>query len=153
MKGLITLIALCFAFSAWSDVTYPVKNFKYISDWDYSEEVQNSDKYVVMVFSSKSCLERINVDYSCFLFEKKLDYFIPGFSSIIKVVGLNTFFENYSVVSQFNVQNVPTVIILKDNKIIKRFESTHAQPDINNGRMGWQDELLKEVLDTVQRIR
>lgn len=153
MKGLITLIALCFAFTAWSDVTYPVKNFKYISDWDYTEEVQSSDKYVVMVFSSKSCLERINIDYSCFLFEKKLDYFIPGFSSKVKIVGFNTYFENYSVVSQFNVQHNPTIIIIKDNQILKRFESTYAYPDLNNGRLGWQDELLKEVLDTVQKIR
>lgn len=153
MKGLITLIALCFAFSAWSEVTYPVKNFKYISDWDYQEEVQNSDKYVVMVFSSKSCLERTIIDYSCFLFEKRLDYFIPGFSSKVKVVGFNTYFENYSVVSQFNVQNVPSVIIIKDNQIIKRFETSYEQPDLNNGRLGWQDELLKEVLNTVNQIR
>lgn len=153
MKGLLTLIALCFAFSAWSDVTYPVKNFKYISDWDYSTEVQNSDKYVVMVFSSNSCLERTIIDYSCFLFEKKFDYFIPRFSSSVKVVGFNTFFENHSVVSQFMIQKNPTVIIIKDNQIIKRFESAYAQPDLNNGRLGRQDELLKEVLDTVQRIR
>ncbi len=153
MKGLLTLIALCFALSAWSDVTYPVKNFKYISDWDYQDEVQNSDKYVVMVFSSKSCLERINIDYSCFLFEKKLDYFIPNFSSKVKIVGFNTYFDNYSVVSQFNVQKTPSVIIIKDNQIIKRFESTYAQPDINNGRLDWQDELLRDVLSTVQNIR
>ena len=152
MKGLLTLIALCFAFSAWSDVTYPVKNFKYISDWDYREEVQDSDKYVVMVFSSKSCLERTIIDRSCFMFEKKLDYFVPKFSSSVKVVAFNTYFENYTVVSQFHIQKIPTVIIIKNNQIIKRFEPTYAQADINNGRMGWQDELLKEFLSVLSQI-
>jgi thioredoxin-like negative regulator of GroEL len=152
MKGLLTLIALCFAFSAWSDVTYPVKNFKYISDWDYREEVQDSDKYVVMVFSSKSCLERTIIDRSCFMFEKKLDYFVPKFSSNVKVVAFNTYFENYNVASQFQIQKIPTVIIIKSGQIIKRFEATYAQPDINNGRLGWQDELLKEVLSVVSQI-
>ncbi len=153
MKGLLILLSLCFTVSAWSDVTYPVKNFKYISDWDYREEVQDSDKYVVMVFSSKSCLERVVIDRSCFMFEKKLDYYIPSFSSKVKVVGFNAYFENYTVVSQFYVQKMPTVIILKNNQIIKRFEATFDQPDINNGRMGWQDELLKEVLNTIYQIR
>ncbi len=153
MKGLLFLIMLLFTFSAWSDVTYPVKNFKYISDWDYREEVQDSNKYVVMVFSSKNCLERVVIDRSCFMFEKKLDYYIPSFSSQVKVVGFNAYFENYTVVSQFYVQKMPTVIILKNNQIIKRFEATFDQPDINNGRMGWQDELLKEVLNTIYQIR
>ena len=152
MKSLLTAIVLCFTFSAWSEVTYPVKNFKYISDWDYREEVQESDKYVVIVFSSKSCLERVVTDRSCFLFEKKLDYFVPKFSSNVKVVAFNTYFENYSVASQFFIEKSPTVIIIKNNQIIKRFDPTYAPADINIGRMGWQDELLKEVLNTVSQI-
>ena len=55
-------------------------------------------------------------------------------------MGLNTYLENYSVISQFNVQKVPSVISLKDGQIIERFESSYTQPDINNGRLGWQDE-------------
>ncbi|MBA2404792.1 MAG: hypothetical protein H0V66_08475 [Bdellovibrionales bacterium] len=154
MKGLFTLIALSFAFAAWSfEVTYPVKNIRYISDWDYREEVQNSDKWVVMVFSSKECLERTIIERSCFLFEKKLDYFVPKFSPKVKVVGFNTYFENYSVVSQFHVQKVPSVIIIKNNQIMKVIEPTYQQADINRGRMGWQDELLKEVVETVQKIQ
>lgn len=153
MKYIISLITLCFALSALAEVNYPVKNFKYISDWDYREEIQDSSKYVVMVFSSKSCLERINVDRSCFLFEKKLDYYIPGFSSKVKVVGFNTFFENYTVVSQFNISKMPTVIIMKNNQIIKRMEANYLPYDIMTGRQGWQDELLKEVVSTVSQIR
>jgi len=153
MKYIISLIAVFFVFSALADVTYPVKNYKYISDWDYREEVQDSQKYVVLVFSSKNCLERINIDRSCFLFEKKLDYYIPGFSSKIKIVGFNTFFENYTVVSQFNITKIPTVIIMKNNQIIKRMEATHLQADIMNGRLDWQDELLKEVVTTLSQIR
>ena len=152
MKSLLTLIVLCFAFSAWSDVVYPVNNFKYISDWDYQEEVQNSDKYVVMIFSSKSCLERTIIDRSCFMFEKKLDYYVPSFSKNVKLVGFNTYFENYSVASQFNVRNVPSVIIIKNGQIIKRFETNYAPADINNGRFDWQDELLREVVNTIYQI-
>jgi hypothetical protein len=44
-------------------------------------------------------------------------------------------------------------MIHKNNQILKRFEATYAQPDINNGRMGWQDELLKEVVSTLNQIR
>ena len=153
MKGLFSLILLCCTLSAWADVTYPVNNFKYISDWDYREEVQDSDKFVVMIFSSKTCLERVIIERSCFLFERKLDYFIPSFSPKIKVVGFNAYYDNYTVVSQFNIQKIPTVIILKNNQILKRFEPTYAQPDINNGRMGWQDELLKEVVSSLNQIR
>src|SRR3989344_967218 len=130
MKGLLTLLALSFTFAAWSfDVVYPVKNYQYISDWDYQEEVQDSDKYVVMVFSSKSCLERINIEYSCFLFERKLDYFIPSFFKNVKVVGFNTYMENYQIVSNLKVSGVPSVIIMKDNQIIKRIEPSYQAPD------------------------
>ena len=153
MKGLLTLIATCFAFTAWSGVSYPTIHYKYISDWDYREEVEQSDKFVVMVFSHNSCLERTIIDQTCFLFERKLDYFVPGFSSLVKVVGFNTNFENYHVISQFNVVKVPSVIIIKNNKIIKRMEPSFTQPDITMGRLGWQDELLKDVLNTVNRIR
>jgi thioredoxin-like negative regulator of GroEL len=86
------------------------------------------------------------------MFEKKLDYFVPKFSSNVKVVAFNTYFENYSVVSQFQIQKIPTVIIIKNGQIIKRFEATYAPADINNGRLGWQDELLKEVLNVVSQI-
>ena len=152
MKAILCLLALIFAYSSFaSDVTYPVKNFKFISDWDYREEVQDSDKYVVMVFSSKECLERTIQDRSCFLFEKKLDYFVPKFSKNVKVVGFNTYFENYQVASQFNIRK-PTVIVIKNNKIIQRLEATYLPADWNQGRMGWQDELLKATLDVVSRI-
>jgi hypothetical protein len=153
MKYLIYLITLCFAFSALAEVNYPVKNFKYISDWDYREEVQDSSKYVVMVFSSKNCLERTIVDRSCFLFEKKLDYYIPGFSSKVKVVGFNTFFENYTVVSQFHITKIPTEIILKNDQIIKQMEASYLTYNIMTGRQVWQDKLLKEVVSTVSQIR
>lgn len=153
MKGILILIAFLFAYSAWSDVNYPTKNYKYISDWDYRTEVEESDKYVIMVFSSKSCLERTIIDRSCFLFEKKLDYFVPRFSPLTKVVGFNTYFENYQIANQFQVRKTPSVIIMKNNFIIKRFEPTYERPDVMNGRLDWQDELLKQVLETVMQIR
>ena len=153
MKSILILVEFFLSYSAWSEVTYPIQNFKYISDWDYRQEVQDSDKYVVMVFSSNSCLERTIIERNCFLFEKKLDHFVPGFGPKLKVVGFNTYFENYHVVSQFNIIKVPTVIILKENHVIRRMEASYSTPDVMNGRFAWQDELLKEVLDTVSKIR
>ena len=153
MKGFLILLAMLFAYSSWSaEVTYPTKNYKYISDWDYRTEVQDSDKFVLLVFSNNSCLEWTIPDRSCFLFERKLDYFIPGFSPAIKVIGFNTYFENYQVVSQFQIQKVPTVILMKNNSILRRMEASYELPDVNRGRMGWQDELLKQVLETVRQI-
>jgi hypothetical protein len=153
MKTIIFLLTILVSLSALAEVVYPVKNFKYISDFDYREEVQDSDKFVVMIFSSKECLERVIVDRSCWLFEKKLDYFVPSFSPKIKMVGFNTYFENYTVVSQFHIQKKPTVIIIKNNQILKRIEPNYALPDITVGRMNWQDELLKETVETIYKIR
>lgn len=153
MKKIIFLLTVLMSFSAMAEVVYPVKNFKYISDFDYREEVQDSDKFVVMIFSSKECLERVIVDRSCWLFEKKLDYFVPSFSPKVKLVGFNTYFENYSVVSQFHIQQRPTVIIIKDNQILKRIEPNFARPDMTVGRLSWQDEMLKETIETIYKIR
>ena len=55
-----------------------------------ANEVEQSDKYVVMIFSSRYCLERSIMDRGCFLFERKFDYYIPTLSEKIKVVGFNT---------------------------------------------------------------
>ena len=152
MKKIIFLLTTLISFSAMSEVVYPVKNFKYISDFDYREEVQDSDKFVVMIFSSKECLERVIVDRDCFLFEKKLDYFVPSFSSKVKLVGFNTYFENDNIASQFHIQRRPTVIIIKDNQVLKRIEPYYALPDITVGRLNWQDELLKETIETIYKI-
>jgi thioredoxin-related protein len=75
MKGLLILIAFLFVYSAWSSVEnfpveYPVKNYPYITDFEYDREVRDSDQYILLVFSSKDCLERTIIDRSCFLFEK-----------------------------------------------------------------------------------
>lgn len=153
MKTIIFWLTILMSFSAMAEVVYPVKKFKYISDFDYREEVQESDKFVVMIFSSKECLERVIVDRSCWLFEKKLDYFVPSFSPKVKLVGFNTYFENYSVVSQFHIQQRPTVIIIKDNQILKRIEPRFALPDMTVGRLNWQDEMLKETVETIYKIR
>ena len=158
MKSILILIAFLFAYSAWSSseqssIEYPVKNYNYITDFEYQREVQESDDYVLLVFSSKDCLERTIIDRTCFLFERKLDYFIPSFSSHIKVIGFNTYFENYQTTSMFQIQVRPTVILMKNNSILKRMEATHLSPDLPIGRLDWTDELLKEVLDTVRFIR
>lgn len=153
MKGLILAVSLVFSLGAFaSDVTYPVKNFKYFSELDFTNEVSESDKYVVMVFSSKECLERTARDPICFLFERKLDVFVPKFSPLVKVVAFNTYFDNYQLIQQFQISKNPTVIIIKNNRVLNRFEPKFRQPDINNGRFAWQDELLREVTSTIFRI-
>jgi hypothetical protein len=155
MKSFIAALMLAISFNALSfDPVYPTKNIRYVNDRDYRTEVLDSDKYVVMVFSSDECLERTIIDRSCWLFERKLDYFVPKFSSKVKVIGFNTFFENYGMVRDFNIIKKPTVIIMINGKILKRFEPVFNQPNPNRiPRMDWQDTLLKEVLDVVGQIR
>lgn len=137
-----------------SDPVYPVKNIRYISEFDYPSEVQYSDKYVVMVFSNDSCLERVMIDRTCWLFEKKLDFFIPGFSSKIKVVGFNTFFDNYLMVRDFSIRKTPTVIIMIGGKILERFEPDFSVRRVNRiPQLPWEDQLLKDVLTVIQQIR
>jgi thioredoxin-related protein len=150
MKTIFLLLSFCLSALA-ADVEYPIKNFSYISDFDYREEVEIKDKYVVMVFSSKDCLERTIVDRSCWLFERKLDYFVPKFSPKVKVIGFNTFFENYQVASRFMVQKTPTVIILRNGQQLSRFEADYRYGNWTEGN--WQDRLLKQVLDAVSQIR
>lgn len=157
MKSLLAVLVLMLSVSAFA-VEYPVKNFKYISDFDYREEVLNSDKFVVMVFSSKECLERTITDRSCFLFEKKLDFYIPKFSSKLKFVGFDTYFDNYTVSSEFRITKTPTVIILKNNQIIKRFELAARTynpqtPPYPPYYYSPQDQLLTEVVNTLNQIR
>ena len=144
------LLLLTFSVSAMANIDYPTRNYSYISDFDFREEVEIKDKYVVMVFSNKECLERTIIDRSCWLFEKKLDYFVPKFSPRIKVVGFNTFFENYQVASRFNVRKTPTVIILRNGQQLSRFEADYTYGDWTQGN--WQDRLLKQVLDKVSQI-
>jgi hypothetical protein len=107
-----------------------------------------------MVFSSDECLERVIVDRGCWQFERKLDYFVPKFSSKVKVVGFNTFFDNYSLVNDFHITKTPTVVIMINGKILKRFEPVYMQPNpYQIPRLDWQDTLLKEVLEVVGQIR
>ncbi len=155
MKSLLALMLLALSLNALSfDPVYPTKNIRYVSDRDYRTEVLDSDKYVVMVFSSDECLERTIIDRGCWQFERKLDYFVPKFSSKVKVIGFNTYFDNYSLVSDFNITKKPTVVIMINGKILKRFEPVYYQPNPNHvPRMDWQDTLLKEVLDVVGQIR
>ncbi len=153
MKVLIILASLLLGTQAYAiQIQYPVKNFKYLSESDYRVEVQDSKEYVLVVFSNNDCLERTIIDRSCFMFEKKLDYSLPSFSKKVKVVAFNTYFENYLIANDFNITHTPTVILLKNNQVLKRFEPTNALPDINNGRLSSQDELFKEVLKTVYQI-
>ncbi len=142
---ILMLILLSLVSLAALAVEYPVKNIRYLSTDDYLREVQNSDQYIVMVFSSQECLERIVPERNCWLFERRLDAFTPSFSSKFKVIGFNTYYENYSLVAFFNLVFFPTVIIMKDNYILERLEpQTH---------FGWQDELLKRTLEAVYQIR
>lgn len=153
MKGLLLVLALTTTLSAFaSEINYPVKNYKYFSESDFQTEVSESNKYVVMVFSSKECLERTARDPQCFVFERKLDMFVPKFSPLVKVVGFNTYFDNYLLLQQFQISKVPTVIIIKNNRVLNRIEPKFIRPDINNGRFSWEDELLREVTQTVSRI-
>ncbi len=153
MKSFLLITASLLSFACWSAIEYPVKNYSYISDLDYQSEVQNSDKYVVMVFSSSYCLDRSIVDRSCFLFERKFDSFIPSFSSKVKIVGFNTYFENSYATQLFEITKNPTVIIFKDNLILKKMEASYAPTDVVNGRIYWQDAFLKEVVNEVYKIR
>jgi thioredoxin-related protein len=154
MKFIVTLLTVVFSMGAFaSDPVYPVKNIRYISEFDYRTEVSDSDKYVVMVFSNDSCLERTIIDRSCWLFEKKLDYFVPKFSSKVKVIGFNTYFDNYRVAGDFNIKKDPTVVIINKGQIIKRFEPVYNPQTVPGTiNLGWQDQLLKEVLAVVSQI-
>lgn len=150
MKILAFISTLLFSLASFA-FEYPVKNFQYISDLDYHDEVESSEKYVVMIFSSRYCLERTIVDRSCFLFERKFDYYIPSFSDKIKIVGFNTYFENYQIVNQFMIRSNPTIIIMKNGQQIDRLEPDFQRPDYN--RMSWEDRFLQLVTSKLYQIR
>lgn len=150
MKRLVLICALFTSLTSFG-FEYPVKNYQYISDWDYIDEVERSDKFVVMVFSSRYCLERTIVDRGCFLFEKKFDYYIPSLSDKIKIVGFNTHFENYQIVNQFMITQTPLIIIMKNGKQIDRLEPDFQRPEFN--RMSWEDRFLQLVISKLYQIR
>lgn len=151
MKSFLFALSLTLGLSAFAaDMEYPVQNYKYISEWDYRDEVEVKDKFVVLVFSSKDCLERAIIDRSCWLFEKKFDYFVKKFSPVVKVVGLNTYFENYRVTSQFMIKKNPTIIIMRNGQQLHRFEPKHNAVNIQNGP--WEDQLLQETLNVISKF-
>jgi thioredoxin-like negative regulator of GroEL len=150
MKSLIFIISLFFSLQSIA-FEYPVKNFRFISEWDFHDEVERSDKYVVILFSSSACLERAIHHRSCFLFEKKLDHFIPSFSKQIKMVGVNTYFENYQLKNHFQITKTPVVIVLKNGQQIDRIEPDFARPDYY--RMSWENRFLQLVTSKLYQIR
>lgn len=150
MKTLALLTGLFISISAFA-FEYPVKNFYYISDADYRDEVEQSDKFVVMIFSSRYCLDRTIMDRSCFLFERKFDYYIPSFSEKIKVVGINTYFENQQLVDQFMIRQTPVVIIMKNGEQIDRLAPDFQDPDYY--QMSWEDRFLKLLTSKLYHIR
>ena len=153
MKYLLAALTFLLSLSAFA-IEYPVKNYNYISDFDYRTEVSSSDKFNVLIFSSKECLERVVVSRECFQFERKLDYMIPKFSTKLKFIGFNTYFENYTVSSEFQITKTPTVIILKNNQIIKRFEPVYRpyNPQLPQGQI-WYDSMFTDVVNTLNQIR
>ena len=155
MKALLTAVLIAFGLNALAaDPFYPVNNIRYVSDRDYRTEVLDSDKYVVMVFSSDDCLDPTIIERARWRFEKKMDYFVPNFSTKVKVIGFNTYFENYLIAGDFHITKTPTVIIMFKGQIIKRFEPVYNPANPNRiPQMDWQDVLLQDVLNVVGQIR
>ncbi len=150
MKTLTLLTGLLISISAFA-FEYPVKNFYYITDSDYTDEVEQSDKFVVMIFSSRYCLDRTIMDRSCFLFERKLDYYIPSFSEKIKVIGINTYFENQQLVDQLMIRQTPVVIIMKNGLEIDRLAPDFQGPDYY--QTSWEDRFLELLTTKLYHLR
>ena len=150
MKTLALLTCLLISMSAFA-FEYPVKNFRYLSDSDYRNEVEQSDKYVVMIFSSRYCLERSIMDRGCFLFERKFDYYIPTLSEKIKVVGFNTYYENQQLIDQLMIRQTPVVIIMKNGHEIDRLAPDFQDPDYY--QTSWEDRFLELVTTKLYHLR
>lgn len=160
MKNIAFVLALMFSGFASAASDFPLKNIKILTEWDYTKEVQNSNQYVAMIFSSSACLEKITIDSSCLLFEKRMDYVAPKFSKNVKVVVFNTYFENYRLKDQFSIQKTPTVILMKNGKIVKRLEPdttigrTFARPTLSNPyALTWSEVLFKQTSDLLFSIQ
>ncbi len=153
MKNIAFAFALLFSSLSFATPDFPLKNIKVLTEWDYATQIQNSNQVTAIIFSSSACLERVTMDNNCLLFERRMDYVAPKFSKV-KLVVFNTYFENYRLKNEFNITKIPTVILMKDGKILKRLE-----PDFSIGipagrstlsnpyALSWSEVLFKKTTD------
>ncbi len=151
MKNLIIgFFFLFIALNAFSK-DYPVKNFQYIDEYDFSSHL-NSNKIVAVVFSNSSCLERTYPDRSCMLFERKFDYFVPSFANKVKVIAADLYFQNYSLPQMYQISMLPTVVLFIDGFEVAREEANIRIFDFNTIQLNWEDDLLNRSLQMINKI-
>lgn len=94
-----------------------------VNDDNFEEEVMNTDKTVILEFSSNSCPPCLTM--------------IPTMNSIaknnkdIKVCDVNTSEDNTEeITKKYNIEAFPTIYIIKNGKVVKNFVGATSEEAI-----------------------
>ena len=94
-----------------------------VNDDNFEEEVLNSEKTVVLEFSSNSCPPCLTMIPTMINIAKN--------NEDIKVVNVNTSEENTSKVAEkYNIQAYPTIYIIKNGEVVKEFIGATSEENI-----------------------
>ncbi len=135
-----------------ADSAFPVDHIKYIDGYSFEDEVEMAKGKVVVIFSNGSCLWTSYPARSCFLFEKRIDFFGKQIKSRgYKLIGIDVGFRNIEVFQRYSLTSKPSVIIFNKGYEVERFEPRYSQQDRAPYVLSWQDDLTKRVIDFLQK--
>lgn len=102
-----------------------------ITDDNFDEEVLNSEKPVILEFSSNSCPPCITMLSTMINIAKN--------NEDIKVASVNSEENSDNLLKEFNIEAYPTIIIFKDGEIKKTFLGVTSEETLLNEVEEWRD--------------
>lgn len=155
---ILLLLSLLISPSLWAakilqDTALPLENFDYIDEIEFEEQVVESQKPVVVFLSDASCLWNSFPARSCFLVEKKVDYFGKKIKARgWKLVGLDVSFRNLELARRYSAVYRPTALVFYKGQMIEKIEPRFKSEDRSTYVISWQDDMAKRVLDLIERF-
>lgn len=157
MKAIIFLLTLTFSLNifAWND-EYKFEHFKRVDDFDFREVVQDYEGWSIIVFNRGYCSISDSM-MDCFPFEMKLNSLAPKIlarNNNIQIINMDT--ESTYTHQDYGLKTLPSVVFLYNGSIMTTLEAykcyPYSNPNCDNRRLNWANDLLKRTLDEVYKI-
>lgn len=154
----ILLLSLLLSPKLWAakivqDTALPLENFDYIDEIEFDDKVVESQKPAVVFLSDASCLWTSFPACSCFLVEKKVDFFGKQIKARgWKLIGLDVSFRNLELARRYAAVYKPTALVFYKGQLIEKIEPRFKSEDRSPYVISWQDDMAKRVLDLIERF-
>jgi hypothetical protein len=155
---LILLFSILISPTVWAGkivnaTAMPLENFEYIDEVEFEAKVEESSKPVVFFLSDASCLWTSFPARSCFLVEKKVDFFGKQIKARgWKLIGLDVSFRNLELARRYSAVYKPTVLIFYKGQMIEKIEPRFKSEERSPYVISWQDDMAKRVLNLIERF-